>query len=330
MAFLCYMKEDLEAVSSIFDQLQAVGVRPWMDKKSMPQGALWDHEIPKAINAADVFVPFLRSDFNNEGYRQKEVRRALEALQRRPPDRGFVVPFLLEPCDLPVWCGHFNVRDLTRPTTFDELLDGISALTGWSRPPGDVVSILREHVEIEHVRAHDRLGLTEEGAVVAKALCKQSDHGRADVHDPTLDFQEMLALPGLKHDDVLAAVAELDDHNLVVVHKNANAPRGQEGIESVSPRPDLFWNCDSVFMDWNPRDDAVELAKLAINQESGSLTMADASRRLSWEPRRINPAADFIHEHGYAITRTPCGPGLFNVVSLTANSKTRLFVKRGH
>ena len=39
--FLSYAREDFEAVSALYDRLEALGLRPWMDKRDILPGERW-------------------------------------------------------------------------------------------------------------------------------------------------------------------------------------------------------------------------------------------------------------------------------------------------
>ncbi len=120
--FICYEKGDAERTREIYDYLSDLGADPWRDKEKLVIGDNWEVEIQKAVRDADAFVVCFSSAFDKVGFRQQEVRWAMEALRLRPPDRGFVIPFMLAPCELPDWCQPFHAGgDLTRPTTHDEL-----------------------------------------------------------------------------------------------------------------------------------------------------------------------------------------------------------------
>jgi hypothetical protein len=124
--FICYAKQDMTKASDLYDRLEAAGADPWFDKRKLELGDDWEQEIRKAVKNADVFVACLRPEFNDIGFRQKEIRWALDALQTRPPGKGFIIPFIIEPCELPDWCFPIHAgADLGRPTEFVELLRAI-------------------------------------------------------------------------------------------------------------------------------------------------------------------------------------------------------------
>jgi hypothetical protein len=89
-------------------------------------GDEWESEIKRAVHQADAFVVCLRPGFDEIGFRQQEVRWAREALQLRPPGRGFIIPFVLEPSTIPDWLKPFHLgSDLSKPTSYEELVQAL-------------------------------------------------------------------------------------------------------------------------------------------------------------------------------------------------------------
>ena len=128
--FICYAKQDADKAALLFDYLHEAGASPWMDKRKLYLGDDWEHEIKKAVAAADAFVVCLRPGFDAIGFRQKEVHWALDALRLRPPGVGFVIPCVVAPCNLPEWCQPFHAgSDLSQATSFAEVVRAIEKHT---------------------------------------------------------------------------------------------------------------------------------------------------------------------------------------------------------
>ena len=81
--FICYAKKDASNANELFEELQTAGANPWLDKRKLELGDDWEYEIKKAVKEADVFVACLSPGFDDVGFRQREVRWALEALELR-------------------------------------------------------------------------------------------------------------------------------------------------------------------------------------------------------------------------------------------------------
>jgi serine phosphatase RsbU (regulator of sigma subunit) len=75
------------------------GVDAWLDKAKLLPGQDWELEIRKAVREADVVVVCLSKQFNQAGFRQKEVRLALDTAMEKPEGEIFIIPARLEECD---------------------------------------------------------------------------------------------------------------------------------------------------------------------------------------------------------------------------------------
>ena len=122
----------VNAGQDLYSYLKRAGAEPWLDKVNLVLGDNWERELKDAVLAADAFVVCLRPGFDEIGFRQREVRWAMEALELRPPGRGFIIPLIIEPCELPEWCRPFHAgSDRSRPTRFDEVLRAIEKHCNW-------------------------------------------------------------------------------------------------------------------------------------------------------------------------------------------------------
>ena len=124
--FICYAKDDADKARELATRLDRAGVDPWLDERKLVLGDDWEVEIRKAVAGADAFVVCLRPGFQEIGFRHREVRWAVEALEMRPIGAGFIIPFISEPCELPEFCKRLHAGgDLSKPTEFSELVRAI-------------------------------------------------------------------------------------------------------------------------------------------------------------------------------------------------------------
>jgi len=86
-------------VRGLYDRLTKDGVDAWLDKENLLPGQDWELEIRKAVREADVVVVCLSKQFNQAGFRQKEVRLALDTAMEKPESEIFIIPARLEECD---------------------------------------------------------------------------------------------------------------------------------------------------------------------------------------------------------------------------------------
>ena len=97
--FLCHAHADRDAVRGLYSRLTQDGVDAWLDKAKLLPGQDWELEIRKAVREADVVVVCLSKQFNQAGFRQKEVRLALDTAMEKPEGEIFIIPARLEECD---------------------------------------------------------------------------------------------------------------------------------------------------------------------------------------------------------------------------------------
>jgi len=98
--FLSYAHEDVTVARTVYDRLNDAGARVFFDKISLGAGTPWKLVIPKAIRQSKIFIVLLsRASVRKTGYIQDEIREALDYVRSLPPDRIFVIPLRLEPCE---------------------------------------------------------------------------------------------------------------------------------------------------------------------------------------------------------------------------------------
>lgn len=123
--FISYAKPDHAIAKRLYDFLENAGAEPWLDAENLTPGDNWEHEIKEALRCTDVFLVVLSKRFEDIGFRQKEVRWALDAWEMRPPGKGFIIPFATEPIDLPSWCSPIHVA-----TALEQLIPAIEKHSG--------------------------------------------------------------------------------------------------------------------------------------------------------------------------------------------------------
>jgi len=100
--FVSYAKEDQNLALKYYDLFLQEGASPWMDVKHLLPGQNWEAEIEKAFSDANVVVLLLsKQSVNKRGFVQREANDAIERLRYKQPTDIYVIPLLLEPCDVP-------------------------------------------------------------------------------------------------------------------------------------------------------------------------------------------------------------------------------------
>ncbi len=113
--FLCHSSGDKPAVRDLYERLRADGFEPWLDEKDLLPGYDWELEITKAVrNSHVVVVTLSKASIMTAGFRQKEIRFALDIAEEQPEGTIFIIPVRLEDCEVPLrlrrshWVNFFN------------------------------------------------------------------------------------------------------------------------------------------------------------------------------------------------------------------------------
>lgn len=148
--FLCHASQDKRAVRELYERLRIDGFLPWFDKEDLLPGQNWREEIAKAVRASHFVIVCLSRKFNSAGYRQKEVRLALEVADEQPEGKIFLIPAKLEECEVPnglsrwQWANLFEedgYQQLQRALATGATAIGIDLL----RPSGDASKSSAHH-----------------------------------------------------------------------------------------------------------------------------------------------------------------------------------------
>ncbi len=121
--FVSYAKEDRDLALKYYDLLLQEGATPWMDVKHLLPGQNWEAEIDKAFSDANVVVLLLsKQSVNKRGFVQREANDAIERLRFKQPTDIYVIPLLLEPCDVPSHiAGRLQYVDLSTEGAWNQV-----------------------------------------------------------------------------------------------------------------------------------------------------------------------------------------------------------------
>lgn len=128
--FLCHAHADRDAVRALYTRLTNDGVDAWLDKEKLLPGQDWELEIKKAVREADVVVVCLSKQFNQAGFRQKEVRLALDTAMEKPEGEIFIIPARLEECDNLESLRKWHWVDLFEVDGYEMLMRALKARAG--------------------------------------------------------------------------------------------------------------------------------------------------------------------------------------------------------
>jgi len=100
--FLAHVEEDRPRADRLFDELEARGFAPWLDRRKLLPGQNWPRAIEEAIETSDFFVAcFSHRSVGKKGAFQAEIRYALDCARRVPLDEAFLIPLRLDDCHVP-------------------------------------------------------------------------------------------------------------------------------------------------------------------------------------------------------------------------------------
>jgi formylglycine-generating enzyme required for sulfatase activity len=124
--FLCHAHSDKNAVRDLYLRLVKDGVDAWLDKEKLLPGQDWEREIRRAVREADIVVVCLSNQFNQAGFRQKEVRLALDTAMEKTEGEIFIIPARLEECEAPENLLKWHWVDLFEENGYQNLLRAIA------------------------------------------------------------------------------------------------------------------------------------------------------------------------------------------------------------
>jgi formylglycine-generating enzyme required for sulfatase activity len=125
--FLCHAHADRNVVRRLYARLTKNSVDAWLDNKKLLPGQDWEFEIRKAVREADVIVVCLSKQFNQAGFRQKEVRLALDTAMEKPEGEIFIIPARLEECDTLESLRKWHWVDLFKKDGYEMLTHALEA-----------------------------------------------------------------------------------------------------------------------------------------------------------------------------------------------------------
>lgn len=127
--FICHASEDKEQASRLYEQLEAAGLRPWLDKENLRGGDLWDQHIERAIKKEVDYFIVLQSHALAEkevGYVNKEIRMALDHQMNFRFGLRFIIPVKVEEAPLLEELEALHAIDLSNQNSVSELVRTIN------------------------------------------------------------------------------------------------------------------------------------------------------------------------------------------------------------
>jgi hypothetical protein len=125
--FISHAKEDIDFAEQLYDHLSEKGYSPWLDKKKLKVGANWDYEIKKALkNSTFVILLLSSASVKKRGYIQKEFKYALEYSESKLIDDIYIIPILLDKCEVPNQLSKFQWIEVGQENFRQEILSSLN------------------------------------------------------------------------------------------------------------------------------------------------------------------------------------------------------------
>ena len=93
--FICHASEDKNYAANLYEQFEAAGFRPWLDKENLRGGDNWDQQIERTIKKeVDYFIVLQSQALAQKeiGYVNKEIRIALDHQMKFRQGLRFIIP----------------------------------------------------------------------------------------------------------------------------------------------------------------------------------------------------------------------------------------------
>jgi len=101
--FICHASEDKSFAASLYEQLKAEGLDPWLDKENLCGGDRWDEVIQRAIKKEiDYFLVLQSKSLQKKvvGYVNKEIYEARERQKTFRSGIRFIIPLKIGDCEI--------------------------------------------------------------------------------------------------------------------------------------------------------------------------------------------------------------------------------------
>jgi hypothetical protein len=98
--FISYTRQDIESARRLYKSLADLGFTVWLDEKCLLPGVIWEEQIIQNIRKSRFFIALLsRHSISKKGYVQRELKLALDELDRYPSCDIYLIPARLEACE---------------------------------------------------------------------------------------------------------------------------------------------------------------------------------------------------------------------------------------
>jgi WD40 repeat protein len=243
--FLSVAGPDAAWGERIDERLRAAGLQVEYYRRSFPVGTNFIKEINSALASCDCMVALLSPGYcDPRSWVTEEWQAALQIAKRRP---GFLVPFLIEQCQLPPLLGPLNYVNLTQLNEEDAEVRLLEELKNWDWPrpafSGARGPAENTWVAAVHRFERDRLPLGTGVVIDERRVLTCADvvteHGKVMDPLPWVAFP-MAGLSGPQRRQVVGVRLSDDVYELAVLDLAEVVSAGVKAAPLRRPRPEYL------------------------------------------------------------------------------------------
>jgi hypothetical protein len=304
--FLSYSSGDAELAGEIATRLQASGIDVWWAPWCIAAGDSLRQKIDEGIGGCTHFLVLLTPESIRKPWVNLEIDAGLVRKLREQHQCRFVpVRHNLDVLELPPTLSGIYSPEIGADGTLDQLIGDIHGVT--RRPP------VGSPPKVVSGKTGTATGYSAAATAIARLIVERSQHGVS--YDPELKIDELTSALHLTEEDVRDALHELSAFVKVSAWDEVHVQN------SFFPQFDHYWK------PWNPAADALRLAADLVNEPGFPYQASEIAVRYGWEPRRLNPAINWLLERRLIEEDDLCGAAPFTMVCVERNDNLRRFVK---
>jgi len=272
--FLSYTSDDAALAERIATALQANGIDTWWDKWCIAAGDSLRQRIDEGLGDCTHFLVLLTPQSVGKPWVNQEMDAGL-VRKLSNKCRFLPVRHKLPPRDLPPLLSGMHAPEISADEDITQLINDIH---GISRKPK-----LGPRPHEQAAEAATQTGYSAAANTVARYFVENTKYGRFG--DPIIDIEPLAEMTALTIEDTKDALFELSAFfKDTKIHALVKAS--------------LFTEFDRHWKPWDPREDALKLAADIMNDHELPANSKAIAERYGWEPRRLNPAANYLFERG--------------------------------
>lgn len=170
---------------------------------------------------------------------------------------------------------------------------------------------------VRRIASRDLEWPSENAQILAEILCERSNYGLEN--DQMFTKYQLPQLLDLDVDVIDEVIDELVELGLITYVNCASRLWANDC---------LFWKFDKIVKGWDTVKDSLIIAKTLQDIESDYMSLDQIQRVLSWDLRRINPAATYLVENGHVDKGMDVHSDLMHAyTSIIRTPTTRRFIK---